>query len=239
MKKAIQKYNKENYKVQTLIEKNGAPIRWYPNSIDNYKTSIKIPNTTSDYKRMISNFAYSMQYIEYIEKQIDELKLSSVLLKMLYKSYIITGMGIIELIFVYLLKENKFWKQTEWEEYAEIKANPKEIDGEIVMMETRLYKKVPKYDMRMDLDSMIKSIEKKGILTINHDVFPALKQLRELRNRVHLQLGETAYDHDFNCIGLEDLQMMRRILFTILTAPEICNDSNTFQFINTYYTKNL
>lgn len=225
--------------METLIQKKQVVNRWYPTSVDMYKASIKIPNSTPENKRMNSNFAYSMQYIEYIEKQIDELKLSNVLLTMLYKTYIITGMGIIELLFVYLLKKNGCWKQTEWKDYAEVKANPKEINGETIKVETKLYKKVPLYDMRMDLDSMIKSIEKKHILTINHDVFPALKQLRELRNRVHLQLGEGAYDHNFNCIGFEEIQMMRRILFTILTAPEICNNENAFQFINKSYIKRL
>lgn len=225
--------------METLIKKNEASNRWYPNSIDSYKASIKIPNNTSEYRRMISNFAYSMQYIEYIEKQIEELKLSNVLLTMLYKSYIITGMGIIELLFVYLLKDGGYWNQTEWEEYAEFKANQREINDEIIKAEIKLYKKVPLYDMRMDLDSMIKKIEKKHILTIDHNIFPALKQLRELRNRVHLQLGEGAYDHDYNVIGLEEIQMMRRILFAILNAPEICNNATIFEFINDNYNKHL
>lgn len=225
--------------METLVRKNEAPERWYPQNVNVYKASIKLPNSTPENQRMRSNFAYSMQYIEYIEKQIDELKLSNVLLTMLYKTYIITGMGIIELLFVYLLKNNGFWNQTEWEEYTEVIANPKEINGEIIKVETKLYKKVPSHDIRMDLDSMIKKIEKKHILTINHDVFPALKRLRELRNRVHLQLGEGAYDHDYNGIGFDEIQMMRRILYTILTAPEICNDTDAFKFINTSYSKYL
>ena len=223
--------------METLVRKNEATERWYPQSVNVYKASIKIPNNTAEYKRMNSNFAYSMQYIEYLEKQLDELKLSDVLITMLYKSYIITGMGIIELLFVYLLKNNGLWNQTEWKEYAEFKANPKEINSEIIKVETKLYKKVPSYDMRMDLDSMIKKVEKKHILTINHNIFPALKQLRELRNRVHLQLGEGAYDHDYNSIGFDEVQMMRRILYAILTAPEICNNENVFKFINTSYAR--
>ena len=225
--------------MDSLIRENNVSERWYPNSVNLYKSSIKIPNNSSEGKRMNSNFAYSMQYIEYIEKQIDELKLSNVLLAMLYKTYIITGMSVIELLFTYLLKDRGLWNQTEWEDYAEIKANPKEIDGDTVKVETKLYKKVPLHDMRMDLDSMIKKIEKKRILTINHDVFPALKKLRELRNRVHIQLGEGAYDHDYNSIGFDEIQMMRRILYTILTTPEVCNNAETFEFINTNYTKRL
>ncbi len=67
-------------------------------------------------------------------------------------------------------------------------------------------------DKRMDLHSMIKKIEKKHILTINHD---------------------------YNMIGFDEIQMMRRILYTILTTPEICNNADTFEFINTNYTKHL
>ena len=225
--------------METLIRKNEVPNRWYPQSVDIYKASIKIPKNTDEEKRMISNFAYSMQYIEYIEKQIDELKLSSVLFTMLYKTYIITSMGIIELLFVYLLKSNGMWNQTEWEDYAVFKANPKEVEGNTIKLETKLYKRVPLHDMRMDLDAMIKKVEKKHILTIKHDAFPALKQLRELRNRVHLQLGDGAYDHDYNGFGLNEIQMMRRILYTILTAPEICNNAKVFEFINMSYTKYL
>lgn len=223
--------------METLIIKNKAPKHWYPTSVDQYKASIKISNQTPDEKRMCSNFAYSMQYIEYIEKQLNELNLSSILITMLYKSYIITGMSIIELLFVYLLKSKGFWNQTEWDEYAEFKANSKEINGEIIKAETKLFKKVPLHDMRMDLDSMIKKIEKKRILTIDHSVFPALKKLRELRNRVHLQLGEWAYEHDYNCIGSKEIQIMRRILYTILTSPELCNNENVFKFINASYEK--
>lgn len=224
---------RRNCRMETLIRKNEITERWYPQSVDTYKSSIKIPNDTPENQRLRSNFAYSMQYIEYIEKQLKELKLSNVLITMLYKTYIITGMGIIELLFVYLLKNNGAWNQTEWEDYAEFKANPKEINGETIKVETKLYKKVPVYDMRMDLDSMIKKIEKKHILTVDHDIFPVLKRLRELRNRVHLQFGEGAYDHDYNCINFKEIQTMRQILYTILTTPEICNNADAFEFINT------
>ena len=192
---------------------------------------------TSEIKRMNSNFAYSMQYLEYIEKQIDELIVPSVIRTMLYKSYIITGMGIIELIFVYLLKKNGEWNQTEWIEYGDLKSNSKILNGETIKVETKLYKKVDKYDMRMELDSMIKKIEKKHILSINHEIFPVLKILRQLRNRVHLQEGTGAYDHDYNKIGLQEMQTMRRILYTILTVSEICRNRQAFNFIDESYKK--
>lgn len=223
--------------METLITKNDARQRWYPQSIDTYKMGIKIPYDTPENRRLNSNFAYSMQYIEYLEKQLAELSLSEVVKKMVYKSYIITGMGIVELLLVYRLRSTGHWNTTEWEEFCELSANPKEIDGEMIKVVTTMYKKVEPYDMRMDLDSMLKKAEKKRILTIDHNVFPALKKLRELRNRVHLQSGEGALDHDYNRIGLDEIQMMRRILYVVLTAPEICNHTTTFEFINESYVR--
>lgn len=223
--------------MESLIVKNEAKNRWYPQSVDDYKQSIKIPYDTDENKRLNSNFAYSMQYLEYIEKQLAELNLSNVLLTMLYKSYIITGMGIVELLFVYILKSTGNWNQTEWHEIDTFKSNPINNNGNSYKTETILYKKVPLHDMRMDLDSMIKRIEKKSILTLDHSAFPALKKLRELRNKVHLQVGEDAYDHDYNKFGFDEMQMMRRILYMVLTAPELCNKTKTFDFIINIYNE--
>jgi hypothetical protein len=173
-----------------------------------------------------------MQYLEYIEKQLDELSLSNVLTTMLYKSYIITGMGIIELLFVFILKQTGNWNKSTLQECSSFLSNAKKENDNILKVKTIIYKEVPSYDIRMDLDSMIKKVEKKHILTIDHSVFPALKKLRELRNRVHLQIGTGAYDHDYNIFGIEEIQMMRRILFSILTAPEFCKRPEIFDFIN-------
>lgn len=49
-------------------------------------------------------------------------------------------------------------------------------------METGFFEKVEPYEMRMDLDSMIKKVEAKKLLSIEHENFPALKRLRDLRN---------------------------------------------------------
>ena len=224
---------------RTLYEEKSARNIWYPTGINIYKNAMKLSSENTDIRRLKSNFAYSMQYIEYIEKQLDELKLSSVLQKMLYKSYIITAMSVIELLFTNLLHETGNWNTTDWKEFSEIISNPKEVDGKTVKVETHLFHKVDTYEMRMDLDSMIKKIEKKNLITIiNHSDFPAMKKLRELRNRVHLQIGEGAYDHDYNCFGLEQIQMMRRLLYTILTCPQFCAYDRCFEFIKISYIKN-
>lgn len=212
--------------------------RWYPKPVDRYKRAILVSGDPDEAKRLKSNFSYSMQYIEYIEKQLVELKLSDVIITMLYKSYIITSMSIIEALFVNLLHRTGHWNTTIWSEISNIVSNSKNIDGVNTRLETHIYKQVNEYNMRMDLDSMIKKIEKKHLLSIDHSAFPALKTLRELRNRVHLQIGDGPYDHDYNCFGFEEIQMMRRILYTILVTPEFCNDIDAFDFIKERFISN-
>lgn len=90
--------------------------KWYPTSVSKYMDSIIIESTFPDKSLFKKNFAYNMQYIEYLNKQLNDLKLSSVLQTMLYKSYIITSMGIIELLFCYLLKSTGNWNTDTWKE---------------------------------------------------------------------------------------------------------------------------
>ena len=220
---------------ETLLEINHSTNRWYPQSITTYRNSIKLRGYYEVTYPLKSNFAYSMQYIEYLEKQISELTLSDVILTMLYKSYIITAMSIIEGLFVNLLHDKQMWNTTTWEERIRFSTNPKIYNGEKAKIETIVFQECDEKDMRMDLDSMIKKIEKHHLLSINHTDFPALKKLRELRNRVHLQLGENTYDHDYNCFGYEQVQMARRILYAVLTADEFCRNPETFKFIKDIY----
>lgn len=222
--------------MKTLLKENAVKgtERWYPQPISRYKFSIYWGGDYSEKNLYGSNFAYNMQYIEYLEKEVNELVLSNVICTMIYKSYIITAMGIVELLFTNLLKSTGHWSKTSWKECANIISNPKKINGVENKIETHIFEKVEEYEMRMDLDSMIKKIEKKKLLSIDHSAFPVLKKLRELRNRVHLQAGEHAYDHDYNNFGYPEITMMREILYVLLTSKELCKDRKTFQFLSKY-----
>ena len=83
-----------------------------------------------------------MQYLQYIEKQLGELELSSVIITMLYKNYIITGMGIVEMLFTYILKTTNNWNTTDWIETQTFKSNPTTLDENQFKTETTLFKNV-------------------------------------------------------------------------------------------------
>lgn len=214
-------------------ESNNSGNRWYPQSVEELRNSINL----DDWKEK-SNFSYSMQYIEFLELQIDELNISSALIAMIYKSYIITGMSIIEMLFQNLLKKSKNWNMTSWEEKSNFESNKKKYGNVYSKVKTIILEEVDSYEMRMDLDSMIKKIDSKKLISIESNNFPALKKLRELRNKVHLQ-REDFEDHDYNSFGFEDIQMMRRILHLVLTSKEIIKEGHEskFEFLENSYQK--
>lgn len=217
--------------MKSLIAEFKCKNRWYPQPVSKYKDNLKIPLNSSCNERIICNYAYNMQYIEFIEKELSDLNLSTVISTMLYKTYIITAMGIIESLFSCLLKEQGYWKTSCWEEIYTFQTNEKEINNEKYMLKNTLYKKGKEKNIRMDFDAMIKKVESKNLLNIEHDVFPALKQLRELRNRVHLHLGDRYNDHDYNNFNWNEILLARKILYTVITCSEFCYDKSLYNFM--------
>lgn len=218
--------------MKTLLRKGKVSERWYPQPVETLKNAILFE---SEKKKLYqSNFAYSMQYLEYIDKQLSDLKLTNVLLTMLYKSYIITGVSIIECIFTDILKSHGKWNTTEWQEIEKLTSNHKifkDFDNQVVKAEVHLFKQVDEYEMTMDFDSILKKMEKSHFLSLEHHDFPMMKHLRRLRNRVHLQAGENDYDHDYNSFNLDDYLLMKEILYRVLTCSEICLNASCFEFL--------
>lgn len=69
------------------------------------------------------------------------------------------------------------------------------------------------------------------ILGVDHLIYPALKRLKDLRNRVHLQKTEGNTDHDYNAFDYSVKNEMSEILHDILTSPKITDRPETFNFI--------
>lgn len=203
--------------------KNGCKERWYPTSIEKYKTYIKLDMKIKGSEELRKNIAYNLQYLEYIKKQQDELKLSEVIYVMLCKSYIISGMGIIEGLFTNLLKSKDFWNKTTWQSIGIIKSNENKFEEKTIKIETEIFEKIDEYEMRMDLDSIIKKIESRKILTIEHKNFPMLKKLRDLRNRVHLQQSNNRFDTDYHNFSCSEKEEMGNILYAVLTNEIFCS----------------
>lgn len=211
-------------KFETLVKEKSykSEQRWYPTTVDEFRNGFALDCSIEGYHPLVDNLAYSLQYLEFLEKEFSELVLSNVIYTMLVKSYVITSMSILEGIFTNIIKSNGGWKQKDTEIALTSQAEQKTSNGTTVIVKTEIMKKVEAVDDKMTLDEMIKCLSHHHkALSVDHLVYPALKRLRDLRNRIHLQKGDTYNDHDYNAFDNQVKEEMQSILYTILCAPNV------------------
>ena len=223
-----------NIPFETLIKEKQVPAkeRWYPRSVEHYKYAFKIDTTIKNSRALRSNLAYSMQYLEFLEKEFAELTVNSVIYIMIVKSYVITGMSILEGLFSNIIKSNGWWKMSELESLGITKANETIFAGKKIIVQTELLQKVRPYPLQMNLDDLIKILSKHHeALKVDHLVYPALKRLKNLRNRIHIQKAECDTDHDFNAFDFSIKKEMGAILYEILTSHIVTDCPHNFDFL--------
>lgn len=128
-------------------------------------------------------------------------------------------------------KAKKLWKTSSYELLLTTKSNFQKYEDKRLKTEVNVYKQVEPYLIDMDFDAMIKKIEDKHLLSLEHSIYPKLKSLKKLRNRVHLQECSDNYDHDYNNFNVDDYEYMKKILYKILTCSEFCNNDEIYNFL--------
>ena len=216
----------------TLIKENDCRERWYPGSIDNYAETFIIDRSIENSAALIKNIAYNMQYIEFLEKEFDELNISSVIYTMLVKTYVITAMSILEGVFSNIIKSKGWWKTDDKESLGPTLANETKFEDDKFIVKTELLKKVEPYELQMNLDEFIKILSRHhDALDIDHLDYPVLKRLKDLRNRIHLQKVSSDTDHDYNAFDYSVLSEMRKILYDILSSDKICRNKSRIEIL--------
>lgn len=218
--------------IETLIKERDERNRWYPIGVEEFRGALELDATVPHVRELRQNLSYSLQYIQFLELQLEELNLSSVMCTMIYKSYVITGMAILEGIFSNIIKSKGWWKQSFYESLGETTANEKKFGTEKYVIKTEILRKVGAHDVQMTMDEMIKKlVHHHDALNINHLDYPVLRNLKQLRNRVHLQMIEGPNDHDYNAFDLSSKNDMQTILYHVLTSPNITNHPHVFDFL--------
>ncbi len=197
---------------------------WCPNTlIDTWRRILGkgiINDQTLKYRyAFVSNIGYSLQYLEYLDNQLSTLSHHSTILTHIQKSFVVTGMSIVESIVWYVLKKNGFQKTEEWDLVSEQKTNTFEISDENHRIKNILEKKLesPK-DVEASLMWMIKKVEKKKLIGIDGQVYKDLNYLRNLRNKVHIHVVQHDADTDWNAFSVKELKLMKKALYGVLTS---------------------
>lgn len=223
-------------KFETLIKEKSVKYkdRWKPITISKVELEFKDGILKDMPIGIKKNISYNLQYLEYLTFQFNELELNNAIYMSLIKNYMIIGSSIIEAIFYWIVKSNNLYNTSDLELVYTTTSNPKKHNGELFVTETNVYRKVDKYEIDMNYDSLIKKIESKKLLNLNHKIFPYIKKYRQLRNRVHLQLSQGDKDTDWWSFNYKDFLTMRCVLYFILSDANIniCKKgSNLFYFL--------
>ncbi|HEM6266085.1 TPA: hypothetical protein ACGORW_001039 [Streptococcus suis] len=219
--------------IETLLKSNGfsSEERWYPEKLEKYKSLLRNGSLANMEDEVRRNLGYSLQYLEFLNLQIEELVFSSVIEKMILKNFIIVAVSIVEAILEEIVKNNN-WQTKEYFEVIgdAIDSNVfTDQDGSRKKIRTEILKELaePK-DVQMKFDDIIKKIKnrnkKKKVLSLNHDELLALDRFRKLRNKVHLsniESGKTNW-HEFSKL---EYVTVKFLLYSILTDDGLENNN--------------
>lgn len=182
--------------------------KWTPLSIDTIRNAISLPMNYSIEK----NIAYNIQYLQFISKQLNELRLTSVLKKMLYKTYIITGMAVLEAIFYCALKEKGYLAKESWKTEKKYISNEIGPDDNRTRIVSEVQKKYEPEEVRQNLDSLINKVKSKKIFSTKIITSDLLENYRELRNKIHIYICNDTSESDYNSFKEIDYVVMKVIL---------------------------
>jgi hypothetical protein len=203
----------------------GTNETWYPNNVPELEAFLAqlvqpLPLiSASRAKGIRKNLAYSLQYLEFLDRCSRDLKLSSVLEGQNYKAFIVTGCAIIEAIFYFLLVKNERAAKSEWESAQKVPSHEFSRGTHRYKIHNEIFRKLsaPKL-VEMTFDAMCKKVEKTRLVELGNEVYKRIPYLRNLRNRVHIYGIENALDTDYLKLGKADFQKMKSTLKALLSS---------------------
>lgn len=222
-------------------DQRGYSNTWYPAPKCSLEDAFSIFDKESKDKFDLviqNNIIYSLQYLHFLEKELEELYVSDVLYAILVKTYVITSVSIIEGLYSYLLKARNIWTPKEWKELASYESKKETvIDGKKYKLKTKIF-----YEKTADGNDEYKGINIADIIStkkyykslqLNKDFSDELEHLKNLRNRVHLQNMhiESEKDHDYNVFNENTKYEAGSILYRVLKSNGILKSIDIFDFL--------
>lgn len=228
--------------IESLLKnKDVGSSRWLAIWIDTYRNNMSYGYFSSMEFHYKSNIAYSLQYLEFLELLLNDLKNTSVLYSQIVKNFVITSVSIIELLFFHIAKTENKIKLIEWRKLkSQDKKNIKHGSQTFRISEV-IYEKlvIPEYD-KPTFETLIQIVADNNYLRgfdvkSNKNLF---RNFRKLRNKVHLSTTKSQSENDYNTFGFRSYFRAKLLLFTILT-DEAFNDSNKTTIFNELYNTTI
>lgn len=196
---------------------------WYPvpvHKLEDYLGKlIEQGNGYTHVNLLRKDLAYNLQYLQFQDRLIQDIKLSSVLYTQSIKTIVLVSCSLLESLTHFLLIKLGHYSSTEWKEKVTISGNQKKLDGQYVRIDTTIYEKLTKRQLKhMTLDAMLKCAKSKRVFGTNSEFYDKLNNLRILRNRVHLQVVDDRQGTDWTSFGSDNIDEAYTVIHTILTS---------------------
>ena len=193
-----------------------------PTLVDHWRSLLAQGLSSEDWSAstgQISNIAYNLQYLEFLDYQIHYSALHSTVGAITHKMLVVTGMSIVESILFAVLDKSDMLGVYEWQTMNEDIGRVQTIDHVKVrtrtIVEMKLETPIPR---SLTLDQMVKKVEKKHLIDLDQQSFADLSRLRKLRNKIHIHDVPTSQDTDWNTFGLKESNLIKSVLHALLTS---------------------
>lgn len=208
--------------LESILEKNTDikySERWHPTHVDRFESVFSRGDYDGMSKELRKNIIYSLQYLEFLQMEYEEIHWHDVIGKQIIKTYIIVAMSIVEGIFKHIVCLRGLQKQADWKEidtprHTNVFRDNNGIDKKYII--TTQMKLVEPEDVQMDFEFLITKVQEKKLISLSGRSYPKLKALKRLRNKVHLHIAQNN-DTDYLGINYHDYLVARYYLYAILT----------------------
>jgi len=165
------------------------------------------------------NISYNLQYLQFLNRVIDDISMSNVIYVQNIKSFLVIGSSIIESIFYYLVVSSGNRKTVNFKSINKVKSQEYKIDSKVYNNEIEIFEKTThQLNTQMTFDRLIKIVKSKKLLGEKFKRYAGIKKLRQLRNKIHIHGTEHYFDTDWNNFSNEEYELIKGILFEIFTS---------------------
>ena len=207
---------------------------WYPASISSLDHHLSFLISGNDFfdsseaYPIQKNISYSLQYIEFLYRVLNDISLSSVLWTQNIKSFVVHGAAVLEAIFNFLVVSKGYGNRKSWKKINTHGSPEYSLNGIKYKNETNIMTKLEKpIKAQMSFDQLAKKIESKKLLGNSFASYSKIKPIRQLRNKIHIHDSDYLTDTDWNNFNNSEFELVSNVLFQVLTS-EIFEGSNHF-----------
>lgn len=205
---------------------------WSINTVDYYRSFfnqyIIDTNKFDKSSELTSNLCYNFQNLEFLNLILQKHELYNVVRRQTIKSFIIIGSGIIESLLSYFLISREIHPTTEWSIHDQQNSDIFIEGGKKYRTKTTTYIGTESSELsELRFHEIVQLIEHHKLLGNEMNIYLGIYEIKNLRNKVHLNSIKKFRDHDWNNFNPNKYYLLTEILREILKS-DLFNCENDF-----------